>query len=98
MTRSMNSTVTFVTGLMSIGSMFPASCQAQGYTITTYAGGGTSTADSVPATSEFMRPIAVADDPAGNLYIAQIGDYVSTVNIAGNITSFAGSVSTGTGF
>lgn len=60
-----------------------------GGTITTFAGGGASLGDGVPATSaKLASPHGVAVDAKGNVYIA--GGSVRVVNPAGTITTFAG--------
>ena len=60
--------------------------------ITTIAGGGTSTADGVMATSAMLNiPLAVAVDSAGNLYIAEYGgNRVRMIDGTGAIHTIAG--------
>jgi uncharacterized protein (TIGR03437 family) len=60
--------------------------------ITTFAGGGQSTADGVSATSASLNmPLGVAVDSGGNVYIAEFaGNRVRVVNAAGNISTIAG--------
>src|SRR5262245_39147973 len=66
--------------------------------MTTFAGGGTGPAigDGGPATAAvLMGPMSVAVDGAGNVYIAEGGEYfevcrVRKVDRAGNITTVAG--------
>jgi sugar lactone lactonase YvrE len=60
--------------------------------ITTAAGGGSETADRVPATSARMRPEGIFVDPSGNLFIADIESRrVRRVDSAtGIITTIAG--------
>ncbi|MDP9170036.1 MAG: hypothetical protein M3N54_05430 [Acidobacteriota bacterium] len=71
-------------------------CRAQGYVISTVAGGGAyinGIGNGQPATNAFLdSPGAVIADPAGNLYIADGGDnMVRRIDAAtGIITLFAG--------
>jgi uncharacterized protein (TIGR03437 family) len=90
--------------LIGIATVFlPASCWAQGYTITTVAGGVSfssvgcaqqtdSLGDGCPATSALVSvPYGVGVDAAGNLYIADTGDsVVRKVTPSGTITTVAG--------
>jgi sugar lactone lactonase YvrE len=78
----------------------PGVCQAQGYTITTFAGKtGTPdfTGDGGPATGAKLNgPYGVALDLSGNLYIADYqNDVVRKIAINGVITTVAGSDSLG---
>ena len=63
--------------------------------ITTFAGNGTSgfSGDGSPATkAEFIVPLGLAVDSRGNLYIADAGNNrVRQINLAGGITTIAGS-------
>lgn len=62
-------------------------------TIANFAGGGTSAADHIPATSAWLtNPVDIALDSAGNLYIADnLGARVRKVNAStGEITTVAG--------
>jgi uncharacterized protein (TIGR03437 family) len=69
----------------------PALCRAQGYTITTVAGGGNGFQTGGPATSVLMVPEGVACDSAGNLYIAEgATNVVYKVTASGIISIFAG--------
>jgi len=60
--------------------------------ITTFAGGGGSTADGIAATAEALNfPTGVAVDVSGNVYIADAGDNrIRKVNTSGIITTVAG--------
>src|ERR1035441_8968690 len=60
-------------------------------TISTVAGGGTSTGDGGPATSASLaRPLGVAVDASGNLYITEAnGNRVREVSKSGTITTVA---------
>ena len=61
--------------------------------ITTVAGNGaaTDTGDGGPATAAaLVAPLAVALDTAGNLYIADAGNYIRKINTAGIISTIAG--------
>jgi uncharacterized protein (TIGR03437 family) len=60
--------------------------------ITTFAGGGTSKADGVSATTAALNnPVAVAADPQGNVYIAEYsGNRIRVVNAGGTIRTIAG--------
>jgi uncharacterized protein (TIGR03437 family) len=60
--------------------------------ITTIAGGGTSTADGVAATSAALNiPLGVAVDSTGNIFIAEYGgNRVRVVGTDGNIRTIAG--------
>lgn len=60
-----------------------------GGSISNFAGGGTSTADGVPATSASLSPSAIVTDLSGNLLIAT-GSFVRRVTPDGNITTIAG--------
>lgn len=81
--------------------VIPATCQGQGYTITTVAGGGLRgvLGDGGPATSAFLDwPSAVAADAAGNLFIADAYYCViRKVSPAGIISTVAGNASLGCG-
>ena len=61
-------------------------------TITTVAGGGSDLGDGGPATSaQLRRPIGVAVDGTGNLYIADTDSYrIRKVDTSGTITTVAG--------
>ena len=63
-----------------------------GGTITTVAGGGSSSKDGVPATSAQLRsPSGLAVDRQGNVYIADFPDHrVRKVSPGGTITTIAG--------
>ena len=75
--------------LMEIAVIFGAhQCRAQGYTITTLAGGG----------NAVVQPISVAVDAAGNAYIPQASGFVSKVSPSGAVSTVAGSPTRGTGF
>ncbi len=59
--------------------------------ITTYAGGGSSTADSIPATDAIIDAWGITADKTGNLYIADISlCRVYKVDTSGIITTLAG--------
>jgi uncharacterized protein (TIGR03437 family) len=68
-------------------------------TVTTYAGNGTNgfAGDGGPAANaELSSPAAVAVDPAGNLYIADLGNLrIRKVNAGGSISTLAGNGSQG---
>jgi uncharacterized protein (TIGR03437 family) len=94
--------------LIGIAALFlPALCRAQGYTITTFAGGVPSGAcaqetdsegDGCPATSASIGPAGIAVDSAGNLYIADSGfNLIRKVSTNGIISTIAGNVNTGEG-
>ncbi len=74
----------------------PWLCRAQGYTITTVAGGGnTIGGDGGPATSALLSPLGVALDAAGNVYITNAisgidNSLVSKVNPNGIISTLDG--------
>ncbi len=57
--------------------------------ISTFAGGGTSTQDGVPALQAQLNPIGLAADSAGNLLIGEPG-LIRRVDAAGTITTIAG--------
>ena len=82
--------------LIGIVTLFvPALCRAQGYTITTVAGGagvGAGYVNGAPATSVYIIPAGVAVDAAGNLYIANY-NVISKVTAGGAISTIAGSPS-----
>lgn len=60
--------------------------------VSTYAGGGSQTADNVSATSAALSaPEGLAIDSQGNLYIAESGAHRVRVVSAGKISTFAGS-------
>jgi Secretion system C-terminal sorting domain/Bacterial Ig-like domain (group 2)/NHL repeat len=67
---------------------YPFSINAQ--IITTVAGGGSSTADGVPATNASINPYKVCVDNTGNIYIAVTNNYVKKVDPMGIITTVAG--------
>jgi uncharacterized protein (TIGR03437 family) len=84
--------------LIGVAALFaPASCRAQGYTITTVAGGGgTLFNNGGPAIGLFMAPKGVAADSAGNLYIADDAySIVYKVTPSGAISIFAGTFNQG---
>ena len=60
--------------------------------ITTVAGGGTASGDGGPATSaRLARPLGVAVDTAGNLFITEAnGNRVRKISKSGTITTIAG--------
>jgi len=63
--------------------------------ISTYAGGGTSTADGVPATSASLAPAYICMDVSGNLYVST-GNQVRVIYAAtGVITTIAGNGTSG---
>ena len=64
--------------------------------ITTVAGGGTSTADGVPAVSASISPGALILDPAGNLFLSS-ANTVRQVDTNGIITTIAGTGNSGFG-
>ena len=66
--------------------------QPTGYTITTVAGGGSNTGNGVPATSALIpRPLDLALDATGNLYLAEFTTgTVRKVSPGGTITTIAG--------
>jgi sugar lactone lactonase YvrE len=65
-------------------------CEAQ--TIITYAGGGVSFSEGIPATTaNLYYPSDIITDHAGNKYIAELGgNKIRKVDAAGIITTFAG--------
>src|SRR6266849_6460196 len=74
----------------------PWLCRAEGYKITTVAGGGnTIGGDGGPATSALLSPLGVALDAAGNVYITNAisgidNSLVSKVNPNGIISTLDG--------
>jgi len=89
-------TLTKFVYLIGVIALFaPASCRAQGYTITTVAGGGSGFAIPGPATSVFMVPEGVAVDSAGNLYISDGTSVVYKVTPSGIASIFAGTFNRG---
>src|SRR5437879_3649380 len=85
-----------LTGLAgAIALCAPAPCHAQGYVISTIAGGNpyiTGNGDGQAATAAFLNaPSAVAADTAGNVYIADTGSHsVRRLSTSGIISAFAG--------
>ncbi len=79
-----------------VALLAPAACRAQGYTITTVAGGvdiyTPNRGDGGPANKAFIfEPMDVALDAAGNLYIADRGNVrVRKVSPSGVISTVAG--------
>jgi uncharacterized protein (TIGR03437 family) len=80
----------------------PQSCSAQGYTITTFAGGGPAGNfgdGGVATNAELSSPMGIAVDAAGNLYISDAGyGVVRKVSRSGIISTVAGSASGPGGF
>ncbi|HEY6346419.1 MAG TPA: hypothetical protein VIY49_33430 [Bryobacteraceae bacterium] len=67
----------------------PASCWAQGYTITTVAGGGLGS--DAPASAQPVFPSGVAVDSSGNLYVADfVNSVVWKITPGGATSVFAG--------
>ena len=68
-------------------------------TISTYAGGGSSSAGGVPATTcSLYRPGGVTTDATGNVYITDVGNArICKVNVAGTLTIYAGTGTAGYG-
>ncbi len=59
--------------------------------INTFAGGGTSVSDGVPATNALINsPVNVYGDSVGNIYIAELGRIRKVNGTTGIITTFAG--------
>ena len=70
---------------------------AQTGVITTFAGGGSSTADGIPATDASLVPAYMCMDNAGNLYLTT-GNQIRVINLAtGIINTVAGSTTAGHG-
>ncbi len=57
--------------------------------ISTFAGGGTSTQDGIPATQAQLNPLSLAFDSAGNLLVGEVG-LIRSIGASGTITSIAG--------
>jgi uncharacterized protein (TIGR03437 family) len=80
-----------------LASLFASRVLAQ--TISTFAGNGTAafSGDNGPATSASLNiPVAVATDPAGNVYIAdQFNQRIRKVTLGGTITTIAGTGTAG---
>ncbi|PQJ09723.1 hypothetical protein CJD36_017490 [Flavipsychrobacter stenotrophus] len=85
--------------LLSLTAMYAVQSRAQ--IITTMAGhyGANNVVDSIPATvARIVAPQSVVKDAAGNLYIADAGNYrVRKIDLAGTISTFAGSGTMGYG-
>jgi len=64
-------------------------------TVTTIAGGGSSTADGVPATSESIAPVYMCIDAAQNIYIACSYQVKKITAATGIITTVAGNGASG---
>ncbi|MBV9770628.1 MAG: hypothetical protein JOZ32_13720 [Bryobacterales bacterium] len=89
----MKTTVCAVTFLGAINLLLSAASSAQGFTLTTFAGGGsTDFACSGEAATQVVlsQPGAVATDSAGNLYIADTGNNRVCKVSGGVITTVAG--------
>lgn len=71
--------------------LLPISGMGQGYTLSIVAGGGTSQSFGIPATQALVVPLGVTVDSAGNLLIADMGDFISEVTPGGIISALAGS-------
>jgi trimeric autotransporter adhesin len=84
--------------LIGVSALFaPVFCRAQGYTISTVAGGGSSIAIPGPATSLLLAPAGVAVDSADNLYIStgEVFNVVYKVSPSGIASIFAGTLNQG---
>lgn len=57
--------------------------------ISTFAGGGSSTQDGIPATQAQLNPLSLAVDSAGNLYVGQPGT-IRRIDASGTIRTVAG--------
>ena len=68
-------------------------------TISTYAGGGSSSASGVPATDcSLYRPGGITTDASGNIYITDVGNArICKVSISGTLTIYAGTGTAGYG-
>ena len=66
--------------------------------VTTFAGTGISAStDGNATTAEFKNPIGISVDSSDNLYVADgLGNKIRKIDTSGNVTTFAGSGSTGT--
>ena len=62
--------------------------------ITTFAGGGSSTADGIAATNAILSPAYMCMDNLGNLYMTT-GNQIRMINTSGIITTLAGSTTAG---
>ena len=80
-------------GLFAGCTMFliPVLAFADGYIITTIAGGGTSSEDGTATFAKLIRPTGVATDSSGTVYIADAGgNRVQKIDPSGFITAIAG--------
>jgi len=70
------------------GSLIRKVTQATGV-ISTYAGGGNSTSDGIPATQAKLSPLSLAFDSAGNLIVGQPG-MIRRIDSSGAVNTIAG--------
>src|SRR5262245_13151277 len=63
----------------------------ESYTFTTLAGGGGYSTNAAGSAARYRDPLTVAVDSAGNIYVAEQGNYtISKVTPTGEVTTFAG--------